>query len=270
MSPKPFWTPLPTVRLSFIGLIALLSSVPAGAHAQATHSYTWSSTDDFEIGALSFEGVVARDDSGTPLDELQLDLEPIDIPLLWVTNVISNSISAISTTTGQVLRVVALDNGTSPSGVAVDQSFDAWVGFRTGSALGHLFANEADGTDTLFNNSSYPSLGNLFDRVTSTSVNADGNIWVANLENDPTASGGGNGAGNLYGVSGDVPTLRLIDPATGGLLNSYADPVRAFNQSNDPATQSFRLVQGGGRPAAMTEDQFGDLWIAQSPGFIGR
>ncbi|MCA9563334.1 MAG: hypothetical protein KC561_07585, partial [Myxococcales bacterium] len=245
-------------------LLCVAAAVPRQASAQGTHTYEWTTTDDFEIGSVRMTNTIARDpDGGTPTDQVQLNLSEIETPYLWVSNTADDTIAQIDTETGQVLRIIDIEGTDDPSRTAVDAEFNCWVGFRGGNSVGRLFAEDPGvgiERDVNFGNSSYPGLGNMFDRVRAVAINADGNVWIGNWENDS----------NQYGVSGNVPSMRLLDPDTGRIINTWTDDLVPFDSAVHPASESRRPVSGGGAPYGFSLDAFGDLWVAQRGDRLGR
>ena len=240
-----------------LAAIVTAATFATAASAQ-THSFTWTTTADFENTAYRFSNVTA---SEIP-DQLQLDLSQIETPYLWVPNTGSNTVALISTKSqagldpGEVIRVANV-GGVDPSRTAVDLDFNSWVGFRGGNAVGRLGAADS-GLDHLFTNSEYDDPGEqgiaeAWDFVTAVAVNADGNVWVGSQDNTD---------------------MRLIEPGSARILNTYGPglPTYSSAQNFDPtvADESFRPILGGGNVFGFAVDGFGNLWVAQRPNQIGQ
>ncbi|MBN1947717.1 MAG: hypothetical protein JW797_18775 [Bradymonadales bacterium] len=214
--------------------------------AAATHRHSWTSTSDFQDGALRWTNVNATDVA----DQLQLNLSGIETPYLWVSNTGSGTIAQISTQNGQVIRIIDLNPAVTnedPSRTAVDANFNCWVGLRGGDALGRLGAEDT-GLDLYMDNAYYTVQGitEAWDRTRAVAINAEGNVWVGAWDNT---------------------NMRLVDPDSGYILNwRTLEPFVA----GEPAAESYRPVVGGGNAYGFAIDAYNNLWVAQSTNYLGQ
>ena len=215
-----------------LGAVCFASSAVA-----QTYRFTWTTTADFETDAPRLINVNATDVA----DQVQLNLSGIETPYLWVSNTGSAEVAQISTEDGRVIRTVNV-GGSDPSRTAVDVNFNCWVGFRGGNAVGRIDNDWETPDDRYFPNSHYTGVGitEAWDRPRAVAINADGNIWIGNWDNQ---------------------NMRLLDPDSGAVLNSHVTPIRPW-VAGDGAAQSVR-GHTGGRSYGFSMDAFGNLWVAQ-------
>ncbi len=242
---------------ALVGVAAavLISQTPSIAEAQ-TYRKTWTATADFG------EGTEVNVNSGVVPDQLQLNLNQIETPYLWVANTSSNNVSRIETATGRVLSVTDLPGGSSPSRTAVDIDFNCWVGTRNSTGRGYKLSAR-DGSIL----GQTPYVGRTTRGV---AINAAGEVWFSSSQNDGRGFGWmrvnpddfqptttfQNNLGS-YGLSID-PFGKIWTSTSwlGGESVQKVDSVRGFIE------QRFRLNGLGGNIYGITSDINGDAWGA--------
>jgi streptogramin lyase len=182
------------------------------------------------------------------LDQVQLNLSGIETPYVWVSNTSSTEVAQISTEDGRVLRTINL--GSDPSRTAVDVDFNCWVAYRSGSAVARLDSNWEAPSDALFDNGFYSSIGldNTWNYLRAVAINADGNVWVGSWSHTD---------------------MKLVDPESGDIQNTYVTPIRPWN-SGDPQSEASRPIVGGASAYGFSMDAFGNLWASQRDFWAGQ
>jgi MYXO-CTERM domain-containing protein len=208
-----------------------------------TYRHTWTTTADFE-GATQIN-VNAR----VVPDQLQLNLNQIETPYLWVANSGSNTVARIDTATGRVLSVTPIDGG-GPSRTAVDIDFNCWVSLREDSN-GRAFKLSAQDGRVL---GVTPYVGA---QTRGVAINAAGDVWVSSSVND----------GQGYGWAKVNPETFEVDVR---FQNNYG----SYGQAIDPFGRIFATTSwlDGGRSIQRINSENGDIeqtWNTSSLGGDG-
>ena len=256
-SRNPDRSPSGRIALVSVGTVALLAVLLLATSASAqTYRHTWTSTADFE------GGTEVNVNASTIQDQLQLNLNQIETPYLWVANTDSSTVSRIETATGRVLSVTDLPSGSSPSRTAVDIDFNCWVGTRTTTGRAYKLSASDGGII-----GQTPYVGR---KTRGVAINAAGEIWISSSENDGRGFGwmkvDQNNFQPLTAFQNNLGSYGLsIDPfgriwtATawlGGTSVQRVDSVRGFVE------QRFRISGEGGNVYGITADINGDAWGA--------
>ena len=157
-------------RSAVLTLVAVLAGVLLADYADAqTYRKSWTLTSDFN------EGANVNTNQTSPPDQVQLNLDGIETPYLWVANSSSGTLARISTETGRVLSISTVPGG-SPSRTAVDLNFDCWTGNRQSNGPIHKY-RAADGA--YLGSSEHVGV-----RVRGIAINAAGEVWASTSEGD--------------------------------------------------------------------------------------
>ncbi|MBH25144.1 MAG: hypothetical protein CMH57_11965, partial [Myxococcales bacterium] len=187
-------------------LVAALSALWGATQAEAqTYRHTWTTTADFEEGALTNVNAAS--------DQLQLNLGQIETPYLWVSNSNSSTVAQIETATGQVVSVTSLP-GSNPSRTAVDIDFNCWVAVR--DTAGRAFKISAEDGSVL---GQTPTVGQTARGVAITSA---GEVWVSSSEFD----------GRGYG-------WMKVDPITFQPLVEFQNVIGSYGLAINPFGKMF-------------------------------
>ena len=245
---------LPNRYIGFILATISILLLPALGVSQTYH-HTWTTTSDFDSGDQV--GVNATD----PEDQLQLNLDEIETPYLWVANTSSNSIARIDTSTGRALSVTGI-SGSSPSRTAVDLDYNCWVGVREQN--GRAFKISAD---TGLVMGSTPYVGRTTRGV---AINGQGDVWISSSENDGRGFGwmkiNPNTMQPIIEMQNSLGSYGIAINPFGKMFTSTSwlggASVQRLDAYSGRIEQRWNINHMGGNVYGITVDLNGDPWGA--------
>jgi hypothetical protein len=230
--------------------VALILTISAPASAE-TYRHVWTSTGDFQSGSL------VNTNATDVADQLQLNLNNIETPYLWVANTGSSTVSQIDTATGRVLAATSTPYS-SPSRTAVDIDFNCWVAYR--GSDGRASKLSVNGATVL---GSTPRVGSAARGV---AITADGDVWISTSSGAPWArhdpetfqpNRNFTNALGSYGLSVD-PFGKIF--STTSWLSGQA--IQRVDSASGHVEQTWRLTSEGGNVYGIVADIEGNAWGA--------
>jgi streptogramin lyase len=195
----------------------------------------------------------------------------------WVTNEGGNSVTELNSSGGLAGNFNSSNasgaNFDEPDFVAIDAAGDAWVTNFTGSTVTELLAGCTTSSCTADNFNSSNASGANFSEPTGVAIDAAGNVWVTNEDNNSvsellagcttsscTADNFNNS--NTIGANFSLPIGVAID-ANGNawVANSVGDSVTELNSSGGlvgnfaPSGANFK------GPIGVAIDAGGNIWV---------